>query len=133
MLAQMGIGFSWEPFAIIAAFGLSYAASLVCGIVGIVCLASRDPRLELMALWVSISGVLVMCAWFAAVLYWMPLLLALNVLATTVASAPLILCAIAVRFAIVRRWTAKHDQPSQWTWPGGAVLLNRERGRRPAG
>jgi hypothetical protein len=103
VLAQIGLGFSWVPFAIIAAFALSYLASLACGFVGLAFILSRGPRLELPALWVSGSGSLVMTTWFVLVVCNMPSLLAINVLATIVGLAPLILCVVVLRCAIVRR------------------------------
>jgi hypothetical protein len=107
------------PFVVIAAFGLSYVASLVCGIVGMAFIASRSPRLEWPAFWVGMSGLLVMGVWLVVVVWRAPELLGLNVLATVVGSVPLVLCAIAVWFAAGRRWLAKRKDTRYWTGAAG--------------
>jgi hypothetical protein len=108
VLAQIGLSFSSGPFLVIAAFALSYVAAVACGFIAIAFLLSPSPRLELTAIWISFSGLAVMGAWFGLVLHGMPGLLLLNVTATIAGAAPLILCAIVLRFAIVRRWTVRH-------------------------
>jgi hypothetical protein len=103
VLAQIGLTFSWVPFVVIAALALSYVASMCCGVVALIFIAERNPRMERSALWIALSGTLVMCGWLALVIYWMPTLSGLRTFATLAGSIPLALCAIALRFALGRR------------------------------